>query len=39
MKALRNWTPVNGAFYQYVVEPNKGQKFLAFTDRKQAVPA
>jgi len=28
MKALKSWAKVNEAFYQYVVEPNKGKKFL-----------
>jgi hypothetical protein len=28
MKALKNWSKVNEAFYQYVVEPNKGKEFV-----------
>jgi glutathione S-transferase len=39
MKALKSWPEVNAAFYQYVVEPNKGQKFVSFAEKKQAVPA
>ena len=39
MKSLKSWQQVNGAFYQYVVEPNKGQTFVSFTEKKQAVPA
>jgi glutathione S-transferase len=29
MKSLRNWAEVNAAFYQYVVDPNKGKEFVA----------
>ena len=40
MKALKNWDAVNTAFYQYVVAPGKGQKFVSFNEpAKQAVPA
>jgi len=39
MKSLKSWQQVNGAFYQYVVEPNKGQEFVSFNEKKQAVPA
>jgi glutathione S-transferase len=28
MKSLPNWSKVNAAFYQYVVEPNKGKEFV-----------
>ena len=28
MKKLKNWAKVNEAFYQYVVEPNKGKEFV-----------
>ena len=28
MKALKNWTKVNEAFYQYVVAPNKDKEFV-----------
>ena len=28
MKALKSWPKVNEAFYQYVVEPNKGKEFV-----------
>jgi glutathione S-transferase len=28
MKALKNWTKVNEAFYQYVVAPNEGKAFV-----------
>ena len=28
MKALKNWTKVNEAFYQYVVGPNKDKEFV-----------
>ena len=28
MKALKNWTKVNEAFYKYVVDPNKGKEFV-----------
>ena len=28
MRALRNWTKVNEAFYKYVVDPNKGKEFV-----------
>lgn len=28
MKALKNWTKVNEAFYQYVVAPNEGKEFV-----------
>ena len=28
MKALKHWPKVNEAFYQYVVEPNKGKEFV-----------
>ena len=27
-KALNSWTKVNEAFYQYVVDPNKGKEFV-----------
>ena len=30
MKALKSWPKVNEAFYQYVVEPNKGKEFVRF---------
>jgi len=40
MKALKNWGPVNEAFYKYVVEPNKGQSFVKFDEpRKAGQPA
>jgi len=39
MKSLKNWQAVNAAFYQYVVEPNKGKPFVTLADSKQAVPA
>src|SRR5689334_1857403 len=29
MKALKHWNSVNEAFYQYVVEPNKGKSFVS----------
>lgn len=29
MKKLANWTPVNQAFYQYIVEPNKAKEFVS----------
>jgi glutathione S-transferase len=28
MKALPNWAKVNAAYYQYVVDPNKGKEFV-----------
>jgi glutathione S-transferase len=28
MKKLKNWDKVNAAFYQYVVDPNKGKDFV-----------
>ena len=28
MKALQSWPTVNAAFYQYVVEPNRGKTFV-----------
>lgn len=28
IKALKSWSKVNEAFYQYVVEPNKGKEFV-----------
>ena len=28
MKALKSWVKVNEAFYQYVVDPNKGKEFV-----------
>jgi hypothetical protein len=28
MKALKSWATVNEAFYQYVVDPNKGNEFV-----------
>jgi len=28
MKALKSWPKVNEAFYQYVVDPNKGKQFV-----------
>jgi glutathione S-transferase len=28
MKALKSWAKVNEAFYQYVVDPNKGKEFV-----------
>ena len=30
MKSLKSWDSVNAAFYQYVVEPNKGKPFVKF---------
>jgi glutathione S-transferase len=39
MKALRNWGPVNAAFYQYVVEPNKANAFVRFAEPKAMAPA
>jgi len=27
MKALKNWSKVNEAYYKYVVEPNTGKSF------------
>jgi len=30
MKSLKSWNGVNEAFYQYVVEPNKGKAFVRF---------
>jgi glutathione S-transferase len=39
MKSLKSWPQVMGAFYQYVVEPNKGQRFMTLDEKKQAVPA
>jgi glutathione S-transferase len=40
MKSLKNWAPVNAVFYQYLVEPNKGQKFVGFTEaKKELAPA
>lgn len=29
MKSLKNWGKVNEAFYQYVVDPNKGKPFVS----------
>ena len=29
MKSLKNWGKVNEAFYQYVVDPNKGKQFVS----------
>jgi glutathione S-transferase len=29
MKALKSWTKVNEAFYQYVVTPNEGKEFVS----------
>lgn len=39
MKALKSWSPVNAAFYQYVVEPNKGKEFLGLAAKKDRQPA
>ena len=40
MKSLKNWASVNAVFYQYLVEPNKGQPFVRFTEaKKEAQPA
>ena len=39
MKSLKSWGPVNAAFYQYVVEPNKGQKFVTLPGKKELEPA
>lgn len=37
MKSLPHWAEVNAAFYQYVVEPGKGQKFVSFAEPKKAL--
>ena len=37
MKSLPSWPEVNAAFYQYVVEPNKGQEFVSFAGTKKAL--
>ena len=40
MRALKSWAKVNEAFYQYVVEPNKGKEFVGLADpKKVAQPA
>ena len=37
MKSLKNWGPVNAAFYQYVVDPNKGKPFVGLGEPQKAL--
>jgi glutathione S-transferase len=37
MKSLKNWSKANEAFYQFVVEPNRGKPFVALAEPKKTL--